>query len=217
MRKLRTLSTIVETGVIAVIRAECSGSATRIAEACADGGITALEITFTVPNSAKVIEDVTRRFEGTNVLVGAGTVLDPETARIAILSGARFVVSPALNGDTARLCNRYQIPYLPGAATIRDIIEALESGADLIKVFPGETLDPSFIKAVHGPVPQASLVPTGGVSIENVCSWIQAGAAAVGVGGCLTAGAKTGDYASITRLAAEFVDRVQQAREQCVQ
>jgi 2-dehydro-3-deoxyphosphogluconate aldolase/(4S)-4-hydroxy-2-oxoglutarate aldolase len=217
MHRLRTLSTIVKTGVIAVIRAECSGSAARIAEACAEGGITALEVTFTVPNSAKVIEDVTRRFEGSNIIVGAGTVLDPETARIAILSGARFVVSPALNGDTARLCNRYQIPYLPGAATIRDIIEALESGADLIKVFPGETLDPTFIKAVRGPVPQASLVPTGGVSIENVRSWIQAGAAAVGVGGCLTAGAKTGDYASVTKLAAEFVDSVQQAREQCGQ
>jgi 2-dehydro-3-deoxyphosphogluconate aldolase/(4S)-4-hydroxy-2-oxoglutarate aldolase len=217
MRKLRTLSTIVETGIIAVVRAECSASAAQIAEACAEGGITALEITFTVPNSAKVIEEVVRSFEGSNILVGAGTVLDPETARIAILSGARFVVSPALNGDTARLCNRYQIPYLPGAATIRDIIESLESGADLIKVFPGETLDPAFIKAVRGPVPQASLVPTGGVSIENVGSWIQAGAAAVGVGGCLTAGAKTGDYASITRLAGEFVDRIQQARKQCAQ
>jgi 2-dehydro-3-deoxyphosphogluconate aldolase/(4S)-4-hydroxy-2-oxoglutarate aldolase len=146
--------------------------------------------------------------------LGAGTVLDPETARIAILAGAKFVVSPAVNPNTARLCNRYQIPYMPGAATICEVIEAMECGADIVKVFPGEILGPAFVKAVKGPLPQANLMPTGGVSLENVALWINAGAVAIGVGGNLTAGAKTGDFDSITRLARQFVEKVKGARSQ---
>ena len=141
-------------------------------------------------------------------------LLDPETARIAILAGAKFVVSPAVNPNTARLCNRYQIPYMPGAATICEVIEAMECGADIVKVFPGEILGPAFVKAVKGPLPQANLMPTGGVSLENVALWINAGAVAIGVGGNLTAGAKTGDFDSITRLARQFVEKVKGARSQ---
>jgi 2-dehydro-3-deoxyphosphogluconate aldolase / (4S)-4-hydroxy-2-oxoglutarate aldolase len=144
--------------------------------------------------------------------LGAGTVLDPETARIAILAGAQFIVSPSLNPDTARLCNRYQIPYMPGAGTIREVLEAMECGADIIKVFPGETLGPAFVKAVKAPLPQASLVPTGGVTLENVGEWIRAGSVAVGVGSNLTAGAKTGDFSAITQLAQKFVEKIKEAR-----
>jgi len=144
--------------------------------------------------------------------LGAGTVLDPETARIAILAGAQFVVSPSLNPETARLCNRYQIPYMPGAATIREVIEAMECGAVIVKVFPGETLGPAFVKAVKGPLPQASLMPTGGVTLENVGEWIKAGSVAIGVGSNLTAGAKTGDFSSITHLARQFVEKIKEAR-----
>jgi len=144
--------------------------------------------------------------------IGAGTVLDPETARIALLAGAQFLVSPALNPDTARLANRYQIPYMPGVATPREVMEALECGCEILKVFPGETLGPAFIKAVMAPLPQASLMPTGGVSIENVGTWIAAGAVAVGVGGNLTAGVKTGDYASITTLSKRFLAAIREAR-----
>jgi 2-dehydro-3-deoxyphosphogluconate aldolase/(4S)-4-hydroxy-2-oxoglutarate aldolase len=144
--------------------------------------------------------------------IGAGTVLDPETARIATLAGAQFLVSPALNPDTARLANRYQIPYMPGVATPREVIEALECGCEILKVFPGETLGPTFIKAVQAPLPQARMMPTGGVSIGNVAEWIAAGAVAVGVGSHLIAGAKTGDYASISALAKRFLEAIRAAR-----
>ena len=170
-----------------------------------------MEITFTVPGAAGVIEHLAKKCSH-DILLGAGTVLDPETARIAILAGAQFIVSPALNPETARLCNRYQIPYMPGAATICEVIEAMECGAEIVKVFPGEILGPPFVKAVKGPLPQAHLMPTGGVSLENVGQWINAGSVAIGVGGNLTAGAKTGDYASITKLARQFVEKIKEAR-----
>ncbi len=211
MKKTEILEMLVESGVVAVIRAENQDQATQIAEACALGSVAALEITFTVPGAKEVIEHLARKASH-QILLGAGTVLDPETARIAILAGAQFIVSPALNPETARLCNRYQVPYLPGAATIREVIEAMECGADIVKIFPGEILGPAFVKAVKAPLPQAQLMPTGGVDLDNVADWIKAGACAVGVGGNLTAGAKTGDYASITNLALQFVARIKQAR-----
>ncbi|MGD0416433.1 MAG: bifunctional 2-keto-4-hydroxyglutarate aldolase/2-keto-3-deoxy-6-phosphogluconate aldolase [Terriglobales bacterium] len=211
--KIEVLGKIAASGLVAVIRAENPEQAARIAEACALGGVAALEITFTVPGASGVIEHLARKSSG-QILLGAGTVLDAETARIAILAGAQFVVSPGLNPETARLCNRYQVPYMPGAATIREVVEAMECGADIVKVFPGEILGPAFVKAVKGPLPQAQLMPTGGVSIENVADWINAGSVAVGVGGNLTAGAKTGNFASITQLAEQFVEKIKQARSQ---
>src|ERR1700675_1480264 len=211
--KIQVLEKIAHSGLVAVIRAQNSDQATRIAEACALGSVAALEITFTVPGAHRVIEHLAKN-SSHQILLGAGTVLDPETARIAILAGAQFVVSPALNLETARLCNRYQVPYLPGAATIREVIEAMECGADVVKVFPGEILGSAFVKAVKAPLPQAQLMPTGGVTLENVDDWIKAGSFAVGVGGNLTAGAKTGDFASITQLAQQFVDKIKRARGQ---
>jgi 2-dehydro-3-deoxyphosphogluconate aldolase / (4S)-4-hydroxy-2-oxoglutarate aldolase len=211
MRKLEVLSRIVDSGLVAVIRTESAEQAVSIAEACAEGGAGALEITFTVPGADRVIAELAKRCSP-QILIGAGTVLDPETARIAILSGAGFVVSPALNPETARLANRYQVPYLPGAGTMREIVEAMECGSEIIKVFPGETLGPAFVKAVKGPLPQASLMPTGGVSLENAHSWIRAGCVALGVGANLTAGATIGDYRSITAIARRFIEIIQQAR-----
>jgi 2-dehydro-3-deoxyphosphogluconate aldolase/(4S)-4-hydroxy-2-oxoglutarate aldolase len=209
--KIEVLGKIVASGLIAVIRAESHDQAERIAEACAQGGVAALEITYTVPGATSVIEHLAKKFSA-HILLGAGTVLDPETARIAILGGAQFVVSPSVNPNTARLCNRYQVPYLPGAATIGEVVEAMECGADIVKIFPGEILGPAFVKAVKGPLPQASLMPTGGVTLDNVAEWIKAGSVAVGVGGNLTAGAKTGDFATITRLAQQFVEKIKEAR-----
>ena len=209
--KIEVLGKITAAGLVAVIRAESSDQASRIAEACANGGVAALEITFTVPGASAVIEHLAKNSK-CEILLGAGTVLDPETARIAILAGAQFVVSPALNPETARLCNRYQVPYMPGAGTVGDVIKAMECGADIVKVFPGEILGPAFVKAVKGPLPQAHLMPTGGVNLENVGEWIDAGAVAVGVGGNLTAGAKNGDFTSITRIARQFVDKIKEAR-----
>jgi 2-dehydro-3-deoxyphosphogluconate aldolase/(4S)-4-hydroxy-2-oxoglutarate aldolase len=211
MSKIEVLGKIISSGLVAVIRADSPNQAALIANACADGGVGALEITFTVPGAAGVIEHLAKECSK-DILLGAGTVLDPETARIAILSGAQFVVSPAVNADTARLCNRYQIPYMPGAATIGEVIAAMECGADIVKVFPGEILGPTFVKAVKGPLPHAQLMPTGGVSLENVAEWIKAGSVAIGVGGNLTAGAKTGDFASITQLARQFVEKIGEAR-----
>jgi 2-dehydro-3-deoxyphosphogluconate aldolase/(4S)-4-hydroxy-2-oxoglutarate aldolase len=211
MSKIEVLHKIVTSGVVAVIRAENPEQAARIADACALGGITALEITFTVPGAAGVIEHLAKKCSP-EILLGAGTVLDPETARVAILAGAHFVVSPALNPETARLCNRYQVPYMPGAATVGEVIAAMECGADIVKVFPGEILGPAFVKAVKGPLPQAQLMPTGGVNLENVAQWINAGAVAIGVGGNLTAGAKSGDFASISHVARQFVEKIKEAR-----
>jgi len=210
--KLAVLSRVLESGLVAIVRTDSPDQAARIAEACAEGGVAALEVTFTVPGASGVIENLAKRYKPQQMSIGAGTVLDPETARIALLAGAQFLVSPALNADTARLANRYQIPYMPGVATPREVLEALECGCEILKVFPGETLGPTFIKAVKAPLPQASLMPTGGVSIDNVGEWIAAGAVAVGVGGNLTAGAKTGDFASITALAKRFLAAIREAR-----
>lgn len=212
MLKLKVLSRVMDSGLVAIVRTDSPDQAARIADACAEGGVAALEITFTVPGAAAVIGDLAKRYRPEQMVIGAGTVLDPETARIAILAGAHFLVSPSVSTDTARLANRYQIPYMPGADNVRDVVEAMECGADIIKVFPGEVLGPEFIKAVKAPLPQASLMPTGGVSIDNAATWIKAGAVALGVGGNLIAGAKTGDFASITALARRFIQAIREAR-----
>src|SRR5579864_4487895 len=132
--KVKVLSRVVESGLVAIVRTDSPDQGVRIADACAQGGVAALEITFTVPGAAAVIADLVKRYQPDQLTIGAGTVLDPETARVAILAGAQFLVSPALNPETARLTNRYQIPYMPGADTVRDVIEAMECGADIVKV-----------------------------------------------------------------------------------
>jgi 2-dehydro-3-deoxyphosphogluconate aldolase/(4S)-4-hydroxy-2-oxoglutarate aldolase len=213
MLKLKVLGKVLESGLVAIVRTHSSDQAARIAEACARGGAAAIEITFTVPGATAVIEHLAKEYASGDILIGAGTVLDPETARIAILAGAQYIVSPSVSLETARLCNRYQIPYMPGAGTMREIVDAMECGADIVKLFPGETLGPAFVKAVKGPLPQASLMPTGGVSVDNVAEWVKAGAVAVGVGGSLTAGAQSGNFQLIADTAKQFIERIQQARK----
>jgi 2-dehydro-3-deoxyphosphogluconate aldolase/(4S)-4-hydroxy-2-oxoglutarate aldolase len=212
MKKLKTLSRIIDTGIVAVVRAKNEEQAEKISAACIKGGISSIEITFTVEGAENVIRTLRQKFSSEELIVGAGTVLDPETARIAILSGAMFIVGPAFNPDVASLCNRYQIPYIPGCMTIKEMITAMEAGADILKVFPGSALGPSFVKAVKGPLPQANLMPTGGVSLDNVKDWIKNGCVAVGVGGELTAPAKTGDYDQITVIAQNFIEEIKKAR-----
>lgn len=211
-KKWEIIKKITDSGLVVVVRAENPEMAKRITDACLEGGAAAIEITYTVPGATQVIEQLAKEYSG-QIIIGAGTVLDPETARIAILSGAQYIVSPYLSRETLRLCNRYQIPCMPGIMTVEGVVEAMELGADILKVFPGEAFGPGIIKAIKGPLPQASLMPTGGVSIDNVGEWIKSGAVAVGVGGALTAGAKTGDFASITRLSAEFVAKIKEARK----
>ncbi|HHX70904.1 MAG: bifunctional 2-keto-4-hydroxyglutarate aldolase/2-keto-3-deoxy-6-phosphogluconate aldolase [Miniphocaeibacter sp.] len=208
MRKFEVIQRIEKVGVVAVIRATSTEEAKRISLACMAGGIDAIEITYTVPGASKVIEELTNEF-GDDLLVGAGTVLDSETARAAILAGAKYIVSPAFDLESAKLCNRYQTPYMPGCMTLTEMIKAMEAGADVIKVFPGSAFGPDFIKAVKGPLPQAVLMPTGGVSIDNVDKWIKNGCIAVGVGGNLTKGTSE----EMTNAAKEFVGKVKEARE----
>ncbi|TCT13842.1 2-dehydro-3-deoxyphosphogluconate aldolase/(4S)-4-hydroxy-2-oxoglutarate aldolase [Natranaerovirga pectinivora] len=213
MSKYETLKKITDVGVVAVVRAENEDEANKIAKACIEGGVPAIEVTFTVPGAHKVIEGLKNSFSADELIVGAGTVLDSETARIAILAGAEYIVSPGFDLETAKLCNRYRIPYMPGCITITEILTAMEAGADVIKIFPGSIVGPSYIKAIKGPLPQAVVMPTGGVSLDNVDQWIKSGCVAVGVGGDLTAPAKTGDYAGVTDLAKQFVAKVKEARQ----
>lgn len=213
MKKEQIISRIRETGLVAVVRAENEDKALRITEACLEGGVPAIEITFTVPGAHKVIETLAVRFSGEEIILGAGTVLDPETARIALLSGAQFVVSPSLNPETMKLCNRYRVACMPGAMSIREVVECLEAGADIIKIFPGELFGPQIVKSIRGPLPQAELMPTGGVSTDNAAEWIKAGAVALGAGSSLTSGAKTGDYGKITETAKIFIQKIKEARK----
>ncbi len=208
--KLDILQRLTSVGLVAVVRADSGQAALRIVEALLEGGCCAIELTFTVPRAHRVLETLAQRYKPSELILGAGTVLDPETARIAILSGATYIVSPSLNVDTARLCHRYQIAFMPGAATVREVIEGLEAGADIIKLFPGEVLGPSMLKAIRGPLPQAPLMPTGGVDVDNVAHWIRAGAVAVGAGSSLT----SGDSAAVTARARLFIERIREARSE---
>jgi len=212
MNKVDILKKIQDCGVVAVVRAESAEKAIKIADACVAAGIAGIEITYTVPGASDVISELSKRYTNGEIIVGAGTVLDPETARVAILAGAQYIVSPSFNAETVRLCNRYQVACMPGAMTIKEVVDVMESGADIVKVFPGELYGPKIIKAIKGPIPQAVLMPTGGVSLENVDEWIKAGCVAVGVGGALTAGAAKGDYESITTIGKQFVEKVKAAR-----
>ncbi|MEH7544306.1 MULTISPECIES: bifunctional 4-hydroxy-2-oxoglutarate aldolase/2-dehydro-3-deoxy-phosphogluconate aldolase [Bacillaceae] len=213
MKKVNILSKISECGVVAVVRADSKEDAVNISEACVKGGIQGIEVTFTVNGADEVIKELSAVYQGNeNVVIGAGTVLDAATARIAILAGAQFVVSPAFDEETARLCNLYQVPYMPGCMTLTEMKRALEAGSDIVKLFPGSAFGPDFVKAVKAPLPQINIMPTGGVDLENVDRWIRNGCVAVGVGGNLVAPAKTGDFDKITEYAKQYIEKVQAAR-----
>ncbi|MGE4485334.1 MAG: bifunctional 2-keto-4-hydroxyglutarate aldolase/2-keto-3-deoxy-6-phosphogluconate aldolase [Oscillospiraceae bacterium] len=213
MDKEKIISRIRECGLVAVVRAGSGDEALRIAEACMKGGVAAIELTYTVPGITDIISRLAEEYKGSaEFMIGAGTVLDEETARTAMLAGAQYIVSPYLRPEMVKLCNRYRVPVMPGAMTIKEVAEAMECGADIIKIFPGEVFGPKIIKAVNGPLPHARLMPTGGVTVENAYEWIKAGAVAVGAGGSLTGGAKTGDFASITDTAKKFIAEIKRAR-----
>ncbi len=209
MEKERIIGRIKEGGLVAVVRAENAEKAISITEACIEGGVAAIELTFTVPFAHQVIETLAKRYDKGEIIIGAGTVLDGETARIAMLSGARFIVSPCFKEDIIRLCNRYRTPVMPGVMTVTEAVAAMEAGADVLKVFPGELLGPSFIKALRGPLPYAQIMPTGGVSEANAAEWIKAGAVALGVGGALTKGTPE----EIKARAERFIKIIGEARK----
>ncbi|WP_234122578.1 bifunctional 4-hydroxy-2-oxoglutarate aldolase/2-dehydro-3-deoxy-phosphogluconate aldolase [Clostridium hydrogenum] len=213
MKKFETIEKIIDAGVVAVIRSESKEQAKLMIDAIKKGGIKIFEITMTVPGAVDIIKELAEEYKNEDAVIGAGTVLDPETARLCILAGSEFIVSPSLNLDTIKICNKYAIPVMPGIMTVTEAVMALEYGADVIKVFPGNAYGPAIIKSFRGPLPQANFMPTGGVNVENAGEWIKAGAVAIGTGGDLTKGAKTGDYNLVTETAAKFVEAVRKARE----
>ncbi len=203
---------IKEYGFVAVIRADSLERAIKIAEACIKGGTKVIEVTFTVPNAEQAISQLSNEYDNSDVIIGAGTVLNCNTAEKALKAGAKFIVSPYLNPSVAKLCLEKGVPYMPGAMTLTETVNCIEAGADIVKIFPGELFGPDIIKSFRGPMPHLQLMPTGGVSLENVHEWFEAGVVAVGVGGNLTASAKNGDYESVTKIAEQFVEKIQTAR-----
>ena len=200
-------------GIIAVVRGKTCEDGIRIADACIKGGVKAIELAFTTPKAHAAIATLVEKYQADeDVIIGAGTVLDAASCRIAILQGAQFIVSPCFNEDIVRMCNLYRVVSCPGIMTPTEAVAALSAGADIIKVFPGDIVGTKMIKDIHGPLPQAALMPSGGVSVENTAEWFHAGAVAVSAGGSLTGAAKTGDYDGVTAKAKEFVRAVAAAR-----
>jgi 2-dehydro-3-deoxyphosphogluconate aldolase/(4S)-4-hydroxy-2-oxoglutarate aldolase len=220
MKKYKLLEQISHSGVVAVLRGESADEVTVMAEHAIAGGIKIMEITLTVPFALEAITSLAKRYSSKDpnaanyAIIGAGTVLDPETARAAMLAGAEFIVAPCLNKETIQLCNRYRTPIMPGTMTIQEIQTALELGVDVVKLFPGNLYDPSIIPTIRGPLPQANMMPTGGVSLTNLKDWIKAGAFAVGIGSDLTKEAvKSKDYRKIADKAHAYIEAFMQAKK----
>lgn len=214
MNKAAIVKQIEDLGLVPVVRASSADEAMQVIDAIMAGGVNILEITMTVPGAVKVIEKVADKY-GSDVLVGAGTVLDPETARACLLAGAQFIVSPALNLDTIALCHRYSAPICPGVLTPTEVITAWSAGVDFVKVFPcGSVGGASYVKNLKGPFPQVKIIPTGGVSLKTAADFIKAGASALGVGTDLVdvKAIREGNSAIVTQRAKEFVDIVREAR-----
>jgi len=213
MSQLDCLSLIRQTGVIAILRAKSSEQLLAAADAIRLGGVCAIEVTMTTPGALAIIEQARARYSQ-EVFFGAGTVLDPESARAAILAGAQFVVSPALKPGVIELCHRYSIPVFPGAYTPTEIVTAWEAGANMVKIFPASVGGPEMIKALKAPLPHIAMMPVGGIEINNTTSFIRAGASAVGVGSALVNEQllNQGSYAEITARAQRFLQEVRKGR-----
>jgi 2-dehydro-3-deoxyphosphogluconate aldolase/(4S)-4-hydroxy-2-oxoglutarate aldolase len=213
MSRHEDLSRVLNSGIVAVIRSTSSEQLVEVARALYEGGVDVLEVTFTVPRALEIIAAV-RKALGDKVLLGAGTVLDPETARAAFLAGAEFLVSPTVNLDVIKMGNRYDKLVMPGAFTPTEILTAWEAGAQVIKVFPADIGGPAYLKTLHGPLPQVRLLPTGGVNLTTIADFLKAGACAVGLGGALVEpkAVQSGDMARIKSLAQQYVAAVKQTR-----
>jgi len=213
MNKTERLKLVTDTGIIAIMRAETSEQLIAAAEAIWRGGVRAIEVTMTTPGALQVIAAASARLGG-DVLFGAGTVLDAETAQAAIGAGAGLIVSPTLDVDVIRLCNRYGVVTVPGCYTPTEMLAACNAGADLIKLFPAEVGGPAMLRAIRVPLPQLRIVPVGGVTLDNAAEYMRSGAAALGIGSALINRAllDAGDLAELTRRAAAFVAAVKTGR-----
>lgn len=207
MHAYSILHKMIESKLAVVIRGDNYEMGESIATACVDGGVKTLEVALTVPKAMSLLESLNKKY-GADIVIGAGTVLDSETARIAILSGATFIVSPGFDIATAKLCNRYGIPYLPGCMTVNEMLQATEYGVSVVKLFPGNAFEPSFIKNIHGPLPHINIMPTGGITLKNAVDWLDAGAVMLGVGGEITKPAKKSEYNEVIKLARMFQNKV---------
>jgi 2-dehydro-3-deoxyphosphogluconate aldolase/(4S)-4-hydroxy-2-oxoglutarate aldolase len=204
---------VIDGGIVAVVRSPDGGKLVDVCRALADGGVTTVEITMTVPDALDVLRQVGHAL-GDRILLGAGTVLDAETARAVLLAGAEFVVAPVVNLDVIKLCRRYGKLVMPGAFTPTEVLAAWEAGADVVKVFPADPLGPAFVRAMRGPLPQVRLMPTGGVDLSTAAEYLRAGACCLGVGTQLVEprAVAAGDFDRIAELAAEYVEIVRQVR-----
>jgi len=213
MNQRAELDLIRKAGVIAIMRAKSSEQLLRAADAVREGGVRAIEVTMTTPGALSVIEQAANRYDR-DVLFGAGTILDSESARAAILAGAQFIVAPSFNMAVVETCRRYSIPVIPGAYTPTEILTAWECGADMVKVFPASVGGPAFIKALKAPLPQVEVIPVGGVNLDTTAAFIRAGAAAVGVGGSLINQEllESGDFGPLIDRARRFVEEVARGR-----
>lgn len=213
MSREQQLARVLDCGLVAVVRATDPANLVHVIQALAEGGVTVAEVTFTVPDAVDVIR-AAKREVGDRVLLGAGTVLDAETARAAILAGAEFVVSPALNPDVIRLCRRYDKLVFPGAFTPTEVLTAWEAGADVVKVFPADVLGSGFVRALRGPLPQVRLMPTGGVDLNTAAEYLRAGACCLGVGSQLVdpKAVARQDYDFLRGLAWQFTQAVRMGR-----
>lgn len=207
------LNRVLQGGIVAVVRSSSSEQLVEVARALADGGVTTIEITMTVPGVLDVLRAV-RKSLGDEILLGAGTVLDAESARAALLAGAEYVVAPTVDLDVIRLCRRYDKIVMPGAFTPTEILTAWQAGADVVKVFPADVGGPAYLKAIHGPMPQIRLMPTGGVDLTTAADFLRAGACCLGIGGSLVEkkALQEGDMQRIRTLAEQYVKIVQEVR-----
>jgi 2-dehydro-3-deoxyphosphogluconate aldolase/(4S)-4-hydroxy-2-oxoglutarate aldolase len=213
MNRQHQLQQILETGIVAVVRAPEASALVEVCRALAEGGVTVVEITMTVPDALDVVRAV-RRELGKNVLLGAGTILDAETGRLALLAGAEYLVCPTLNLEVIRLCRRYDKIVMPGAFTPTEILTAWEAGADIVKVFPADVVGPTFFKAVRGPLPQIRVMPTGGVDLTTAASFLAAGACCLGVGSQLVDPKLVAarDFATLRHRATQYIEIIRDFR-----
>ncbi|MFO1092867.1 MAG: bifunctional 4-hydroxy-2-oxoglutarate aldolase/2-dehydro-3-deoxy-phosphogluconate aldolase [Planctomycetaceae bacterium] len=209
------LSRVLDGGIVAILRATSGEKLVQVAEALVAGGIDVIEVTFTVPRVLDIISAVRDKL-GNRILLGAGTVLDAESARAAMLAGAEFIVTPVVSRPVIEACRRYDKLVMSGAFTPTEILSAWEAGSDIVKVFPADVGGPAYLKAIHGPLPHVRLLPTGGVNLETLQSFVKAGASAVGLGTALVEknALERGDMQRIQSLAAAFVERMRAARSE---
>lgn len=213
LRKYEVLSAVQEQGIVGIIRTESVEKGIEMADAMFHGGLKAIEVSMTFPGALNIMRTAVERHRDNDCFIGAGTVVDEATARMCVVNGAEFIVSQSLHQEVVQTCNRYGLPAIPGIGTVTELMRALELGVDVVKAFPGSVLGPKFIKAVHGPVPYAHIMPVGGVSLDNLEEWFKAGAFAVGLGSALTKPAGSdGSYEAVCEATEKVLKEIARIR-----